>query len=84
VPMGFRPLRDGSAERVLTAMTNEADYPMFVHCNIDRDRTSVTIAAFRVRAQGWDGSAAAAEARRFGLRRYFVGLNRYLRAVTQS
>ena len=82
VPISFRPLRDGSAERVVAAMQNEADYPMYVHCNIDRDRTSVAVAAFRVRAQGWDGAAAAAEARQFGLRRYFLGLNRYLRAVT--
>jgi hypothetical protein len=84
VRISFRPLRGGSAERVLAAMQNDADYPMYVHCNVDRDRTSVAVAAFRVRAQGWDGSAAAAEARQFGLRRYFVGLNRYLRSVTGS
>src|SRR4051812_19135910 len=51
VPISFRPLRDGSAERVVAAMRNEADYPLYVHCNIDRDRTSVAVAAFRVRAQ---------------------------------
>src|SRR5207249_7303350 len=84
VPLSFKPLRDGSDERVLAAMQNEADYPLFVHCNIDRDRTSAVIAAFRVRVQGWSGAAAAAEARQFGLRRYFVGLNRYLRSATGS
>jgi protein tyrosine/serine phosphatase len=53
---------------------------MYVHCNVDRDRTSVAVGAFRVRAQGWDTAAAVAEAERFGLRRYFIGLNRYLRS----
>jgi tyrosine-protein phosphatase SIW14 len=81
VPMGFRPLRDHSDERVLAALQNVADYPMYVHCNIDRDRTSVAIAAYRVRVQGWSPAAAQAEAYSFGLRWYFVGLNRYLRAL---
>src|SRR5947209_896827 len=43
VPMGFRPLRDGSGERVLAALQNQADYPLYVHCNLDRDRTSAVI-----------------------------------------
>ena len=61
--------------------TNRADYPMFVHCNIDRDRGAVAVAAYRVRVQGWDPAAAQAEAKSFGLKRYFLGLNRYLRSL---
>ena len=47
-PVGFRPLRDHSDEPALAAMQNVADYPLYVHCNIDRDRTSVIVAAYRV------------------------------------
>lgn len=83
VPFGFRPLRDGSDGRVLAAMQNAADYPMYVHCNIDRDRSSVAVAAYRVRVQGWSPEAAQAEAHSFGLKRYFLGLNRYLRALSE-
>ena len=81
VPFGFRPLRDGSDAAVLAAMQNRGDYPLYVHCNIDRDRTSVAVAAYRVRVQGWNPAAAQAEAQGFGLRRYFLGLNRYLRTL---
>jgi protein tyrosine phosphatase (PTP) superfamily phosphohydrolase (DUF442 family) len=80
VPMHFPPTRDNSVERVMAAMMNEADYPMFVHCNLDRDRTSVAIGLYRIRTQGWSVAAAEAEAKQFGLRRYFIGLNRYLRS----
>jgi Tyrosine phosphatase family len=80
VPMGFRPLRDGSGERVLAAMQNPPALPFYVHCNIDRDRSSAVIGIYRVRVQGWSREAAIAEAKSFGLRRYFVGLNRYLQS----
>ena len=83
VPFGFQPLRDGSDARVLAALQNAADYPMYVHCNIDRDRSSVAVAAYRVRVQGWSPEAAQAEAHSFGLKRYFLGLNRYLRALSE-
>jgi hypothetical protein len=79
VPMGFRPLRDGSGERVLAALQDPPALPMYVHCNLDRDRTSAVIGVYRVRVQGWSREAAVEEAKSFGLRRYFIGLNRYLR-----
>lgn len=79
-PLSFHPLRDGSGDRALAAMTNEADYPMYVHCQVNRDRTSALVAAYRVRCQGWSVEAAEAETQSFGLRRFFIGLNRYVRA----
>lgn len=81
VRFGFQPLRDGSDAAVLAAMQNRADYPMFVHCNIDRDRGAVAVAAYRVRVQGWNPADAQAEAHSYGLKRYFIGLNRYLRSL---
>jgi protein tyrosine/serine phosphatase len=53
---------------------------MYVHCELDRDRTSAIIGVYRIRVQGWSQEAAEAEAKSFGIRRYFIGLNRYLRA----
>lgn len=79
VPFRFSPFRDWDDRRVLAAMTSAADYPMYVHCNVDKDRTSVAVAAFRVKALGWDPRAAEAEAREAGLRRVFFTLNRYIR-----
>src|SRR5262249_53441650 len=79
VPLGFRPLRDGSGERVLAALQAPPALPMYVHCNVDHDRSSAVIGVYRVRVQGWSREAAVEEAKSFGIRRYFIGLNRYLR-----
>src|SRR5437773_11811581 len=35
VPIGFRPLRDGSGEPVLATLQNPPALPMYVHCNVD-------------------------------------------------
>jgi hypothetical protein len=78
VPMEFRPLRDGSGERVLAALENPPALPMYVHCNLDRDRASAVIGIYRMRVQGWSREAAIEEAKAFGIRWYFIGLNRYL------
>jgi Tyrosine phosphatase family len=80
VRMGFQPLQDGSGDRALAALADEGNYPLYMHCQLDRDRTSALVAAYRVQVQGWDIPSAEAEAREFGIRRYFVGLNRYVRA----
>jgi len=80
VRMGFRPLRDGTGDRVVAAMADEAYYPLYVHCQLDRDRTSAAVAGYRVQIEGWDIASAEAEAQSFGIRRYFLGLNRYIRA----
>src|SRR5437660_12544079 len=67
VPMGFRPLGDGSGEQVLAALQNPPALPLYVHCNIDRDRASAVIGVYRVRVQGWSRAAAIEEAKGFGL-----------------
>lgn len=79
VRLGFRPLRDGTGERVLAALQNPPALPMYVHCNVDKDRSSAIIGVYRVRVQGWSREAAIEEAKAFGIRRMFIGLNRYLR-----
>jgi protein tyrosine phosphatase (PTP) superfamily phosphohydrolase (DUF442 family) len=79
VPLSFHPLRDGSGEAVLAAMQDESAYPMYIHCELDRDRTSAIVAIYRIRVEGWSQEAAEAEAKQFGIRRYFIGLNRYVR-----
>jgi hypothetical protein len=81
VPLSFHPLRDGSDKAVLAAMQDVSAYPMYVQCLLDRDRSSAVIGVYRIRVQGWSQEAAEAEAKQFGIRRYFIGLNRYLRAA---
>ena len=80
VPLSFHPLRDGSGDRVVGALANPSDYPMYVHCQVNRDRTSAAVAVFRIRVQGVDVKTAEDEARSFGIRPFFIGLIRFIRA----
>jgi protein tyrosine/serine phosphatase len=81
VPLSFHPLKDGSDQAVLATMQDVSAYPMYIHCMLDRDRSSAVIGVYRIRVQGWSQEAAEVEAKQFGIRRYFIGLNRYLRAA---
>lgn len=51
--------------------------PLFVHCQQNRDRTSLLIGLYRVRVQGWAPAAAYEEMQRFGLRSYLPYFERY-------
>src|SRR5262249_46400197 len=42
--------------------------PLLMHCQQNRDRTSLLIGLYRVRVQGWSPEAAFAEMKAFGLR----------------
>jgi hypothetical protein len=77
LPLSYHPGHDGSAERAYQALTNTADYPINVHCEQGRDRNSLAVALYRVRAQGWAPEAAYAEMRDFGLRAWLHALSRY-------
>jgi protein tyrosine/serine phosphatase len=77
VSLAFRPQRDGSAERAFRALTNERLYPIYVHCELGRDRSGLIVALYRVRCQGWSLCSAYAEMQRFGFNERLRGLERY-------
>jgi len=53
--------------------------PVFVHCQFGCDRTGTIVACYRVRAQGWSGARALAEARGYGMSPLEVGMARFVR-----
>jgi protein tyrosine/serine phosphatase len=76
-PLGYHPECDGSAERAYRALLDAAGSPIYVHCAQGRDRNSLVVGLYRVRAQGWAPEAAYAEMRDFGLRPWLRALSRY-------
>ena len=65
VPLSFHPLKDGSGDDVLAVFQDRSAYPIYVHCNLDRDRTSAAIGVYRIKVCGWTQQAAEAEAHEF-------------------
>ncbi len=48
----FTPSRE-TMDRLLAFIADPANQPVFVHCNLGKDRTGLAAAAYRVRIQGW-------------------------------
>jgi tyrosine-protein phosphatase SIW14 len=76
-PIGFYPERDCSPDRAVRLLANARLYPIYIHCELGRDRSGLIIGLFRVRCQGWTACAAYAEMQRFGFNERLRGLDRY-------
>jgi tyrosine-protein phosphatase SIW14 len=75
--VSFRPQRDGSAERALCTLADVRLRPIYIHCELGRDRSGLIIGLYRVRYEGWSLCSAYAEMKRFGFKSYLRGLERY-------
>jgi protein tyrosine/serine phosphatase len=76
-PVSFRPERDGSAERALRILANSQRHPIYIHCQLGRDRSGLIIGLYRVRYEGWSRQLAYCEMKRFGFRSFFRRLENY-------
>jgi protein tyrosine phosphatase (PTP) superfamily phosphohydrolase (DUF442 family) len=59
-------------------INNPANYPIFFHCRRGADRTGAMAALYRMAIERWDAPAAYSEARRIGMRSWYVGLKTQL------
>ncbi len=65
-------------EQVLSIINNPANQPVFVHCKHGADRTGVVIAVYRISHDGWTSQQATAEAKRYGLKPWQLGMKDYI------
>ena len=70
--------QDKEMERVLSIINNPANQPVFVHCEHGADRTGVVIAVYRITHDGWTSQQAKAEAKRYGLKPWQLGMKDYI------
>lgn len=67
IPMRFWGNVDPAVVRMaLSAMTDPANQPVFVHCSVGRDRSGVVVAVYRMEVDGWSEAEAEAEMEAFG------------------
>jgi protein tyrosine/serine phosphatase len=60
LPLDAETVTEADAEKFLTLLAG-APKPVFVHCQVGRDRTGMAVAAYRVREQGWTVKDAVAD-----------------------
>jgi tyrosine-protein phosphatase SIW14 len=66
-------------ERVLSIINAPENQPVFVHCKRGADRTGTVIACYRISQDGWTSERAKAEANRYGLGFWEVGMKSFIR-----
>ena len=70
--------QDKDMEQVLSVINNPANQPVFVYCQHGADRTGVVIAVYRITHDGWTSQQAKAEAKRYGLKPWQLGMKDYI------
>jgi tyrosine-protein phosphatase SIW14 len=79
VPLpNFNRPDDKTVEQILTLIKSAENQPVFVHCKRGSDRTGTIIAVYRIDHDGWSGEKAKAEAKRYGLGFWQVGMKDYI------
>jgi len=69
---------DKAVDEVLKLLTSQENSPLFIHCKRGSDRTGTVIAIYRIEHDGWDGEKAKAEAKRYGMGFWQVGMKDYI------
>ena len=70
---------DQQVERVLKILNNSENQPIFVHCRLGADRTGLVVATYRITHDGWTGERARAEAKKYGMHPWELGMKDYIR-----
>jgi tyrosine-protein phosphatase SIW14 len=78
VPMSLHAPADDQIAHVLDPFNASEDWPVFVHCQGGRDRTSAVIACYRIAHDGWNNQKAYEEAKQHGLSKFDIGLRHYI------
>jgi tyrosine-protein phosphatase SIW14 len=69
---------DEEMSKILAALDDKANWPVFVHCKRGADRTGTVIACYRIAHDRWQPEQALTEATQFGMRSRDVALRAYI------
>lgn len=78
VPLTMHAPTDDEIAKILGLIETKSLWPVFLHCQGGRDRTSTVIACYRISHDGWSNQKAYVEAEQKGISKFDVGLRRYI------
>ncbi len=82
IAVPIKMTRDGLKEKVdqvVALMADPANQPVYVHCRHGQDRTGISVAAYRMKQQGWSLAEAEAEMQAFGFNDVWVNFKKFIR-----
>jgi tyrosine-protein phosphatase SIW14 len=75
---------DQQVSSVLSIINDTENQPVFVHCKLGKDRTGTVIAVYRIAHDGWTSERAKAEANRYGMHPWELGMKDYIHDFYQG
>ena len=75
---GLSAPSDDQVERVMAAINDPDNQPVFIHCKRGSDRTGTIAAIYRISHEDWTSDRAIAEARRYGMSWAEFGMRSYI------
>lgn len=82
--MGKYPEYEQIVGRFLDLVEDKNNLPVYVHCQLGRDRTGSVIGAYRIAKQGWTAEQAVEEMERYGFKgEMFPNLVQFLKEFEQ-
>ena len=85
IPMSFWKNVDPAVVRTaLSAMTDPANQPVFVHCSRGKDRVGLVAAVYRMEVDGWSEAEAEAEMEAFGFHEIWSQLKEFVRRYPEG
>jgi len=69
---------DEQVERVMALLNDSSNQPVFVHCQLGSDRTGLVIAIYRITHDSWTSERAKAEANKYGMHPWEMGMKSYI------
>jgi tyrosine-protein phosphatase SIW14 len=85
IPMSFWKDVDPAVVRMaLSAMTDPANQPVFIHCSRGKDRVGVVVAVYRMEVDGWSEAEAEAEMEAFGFHEIWSQLKEFVRRYPEG
>src|SRR5580700_9539912 len=75
---GFKAPAESQITAVLSLLSDDSAWPVFVHCRRGADRTGTAIACYRIMHDHWTNRQALAEARTFGMSSMEVAMQHFI------
>src|SRR5580693_1196633 len=75
---GFKAPDDSQISAVLSLLSDNTAWPVFVHCKRGADRTGTAIACYRIMHDHWTNQQALAEAKNFGMSSMEVAMQHFI------
>ncbi|OGW33011.1 MAG: hypothetical protein A2X59_09360 [Nitrospirae bacterium GWC2_42_7] len=83
-PIGMlERVKKDEIKRIVQAIANPANQPVYVHCALGQDRTGIVVAAYRMDIDGWSLDEAEKEMQAFGFNDTWVHLKKFIRKYSE-